>query len=107
MGWDAADDETSILVLLKKSWNSMQEFNNCCYKYICLSSCCLNPYTQMHAGKHETGDKGGLDSLATSVISPIKPGQSTHVASARMTIKLELIPVKGLRLNRGQTMHEG
>lgn len=68
---------------------------------------CLNPYTQTHTGKHVTGDRGGLDSLVSSVISPIKPGRSTHVASARMTIKLELIPVKGLRLNRGQSMQEG
>lgn len=68
---------------------------------------CLNPYTQTLTVKHVTGDRGGLDSLATSVISPIKLGRSTHVASARMTIKLELIPVKGLRLNRGQTMQEG
>lgn len=57
---------------------------------------CLNPYTQTHTGEHVTGDRGGLDSLATSVTLPIKLGRSTHVASAHMTIKLELIPVKGL-----------
>lgn len=82
------------------SWKSIEEFNKCCYKYILI-------LTHTHTGKHVTGDRAGLDSLGTfPVTALIKLDQSTHVASPRMTIKLYLIPVKGLQLNRGQNKQE-